>query len=502
MAEFQIPITAVVSASAITPQAGLIPLKLSTVLLLTDEQPVQAMTGSYMITRTATAAVNAFGTTSETAAQVNAIYSQQPNILANNGYVIIAPFNSTTTPATSGTLTTVNLSSKLEALQLVTDGDLTVTVDGTDQVLTDLNFSEVTSLADVATILQTALTGVTVTASNNTLIFTSQTTGEESTIALAETDASTTDLYGSDYLDGADATAMAGTDAVITGETLAEGITRLSKEIYFEGIITTREVQSAEYVTASTTVEALGNRILMLPISDVTGLNGIAQQVSANRYTRPVMYLTGDTTAEKARNARIFAAAYLSRGLAVNYSGSNTTLTMNLKTLNGIIADTQISETILNSAKTAGVDCYPSIEGLAKVQSFKHANTYFDQIANLIWFVNTLQREVFNVLARTGTKVPQTEPGLEIIRRSIRAVCNQAVTNGYVAPGQWNSPDTFGNYDDFMRNVSEFGFYEYHQPVAEQSQSEREERQAPVWQIAAKESGAVHSANILIYVEP
>ena len=53
-----------------------------------------------------------------------------------------------------------------------------------------------------------------------------------------------------------------------------------------------------------------------------------------------------------------------------------------------------------------------------------------------------------------------------------------------------------------MRNVSEYGFYEYHQPVAEQLQSEREERQAPVWQIAAKESGAVHSANILIYVEP
>ena len=174
---------------------------------------------------------------------------------------------------------------------------------------------------------------------------------------------------------------------------------------------------------------------------------------------------------------------------------------MNLKTLNGIVADTQISETILESAKSAGVDCYPSIEGLAKVQSFKHANMYFDQVTNLIWFVNSLQREVFNVLATTGTKVPQTEPGLEIIRTAIRGVCNQAVTNGYVAPGQWNSPDTFGNYDDFMRNIEEFGFYDYRQPVAEQAQSERETRQAPVWQIAAKEAGAVHSANILVYVE-
>lgn len=389
MTEYQIPITAVVSASAITPQAGLEPLKLSTILLLTDEEPVQAMTDSYMITRTATAAANAFGTNSEVAAQVNAIFSQQPNILANNGYVIIAPFNNT--PASG--------------------------------------------------------------------------------------------------------------DDPAVNETLSAAITRLASEIYFEGIITTRTVLEAEYVTAAATVEALQNRILMLPVSELADLSDVVLSVSTYAKTRPVMYLTGDTSTDRARNARLFAAAYLSRGLAVNYSGSKTTLTMNLKTLNGIVADTQISETVLESAKSAGVDCYPSIEGLAKVQSFKHANMYFDQVTNLIWFVNSLQREVFNVLATTGTKVPQTEPGLEIIRTAIRGVCNQAVTNGYVAPGQWNSPDTFGNYDDFMRNIEEFGFYDYHQPVAEQAQSERETRQAPVWQIAAKEAGAVHSANILVYVE-
>lgn len=502
MAEYQIPITAVVSASAITPQAGLEPLKLSTILILTDEQPVQAMSESYMIARTATAATNAYGTNSETAAQVNAIFSQQPNILANNGYVIIAPFNSNVVSATAGTLTTANISANLEAFQAVTAGDLTVIVNGTAQALTGLDFSSAASLADVASVLQAALNGVTVQVSGDTLIFTSQSVGADSSVALEETDGATIDLYDSEYLDGASATAVAGTDAVITGETLAEGIARLANEIYFEGILTTRDVQDEEFIAASNAVEAFGNRILMLPLSQATDLNAIAQQVAANKYTRPVLYLTGDTASNIARNARIFAAAYLSRGLAVNYSGSNTTLTMNLKTLNGVIADTQISETILNQAKTAGVDCYPSIEGLAKVQSFKHANMYFDQVTNLIWFVNTLQREVFNVLATTGTKVPQTEPGLESIRRAIRSVCNQAVINGYVAPGTWNSPDTFGNYEDFMRNVAEFGYYEYHQPVAEQAQSERETRQAPVWQIAAKESGAVHSANILIYVEP
>lgn len=389
MADYQIPITAVVSASAITPQAGLEPLKLSTIAIFTDEEPVTPITGSYMIARTATAVINQWGTNSETAAQVNAIFSQQPNILANDGFVIIAPFNNT--PATE--------------------------------------------------------------------------------------------------------------DEEAVNETLSAAITRLAGEIYFEGILTTRTVQDTEYVAASSTVQALSNRILMLPVSETADLTGVALQVANNDRTRPVAYFTGDTTEDRARNARLFAAAYLSRGLAVNYSGANTTLTMNLKTLSGIVADTQINETVLEACKTAGVDCYPSIEGLAKVMSFKHGNQYFDQVANLIWFVNSIQREVFNVLATTGTKVPQTEAGLEFIRNAIRGVCNQAVTNGYIAPGTWNSTDTFGDYEDFFRNIEEFGFYEYHQPVAEQSQTEREERKAPVWQIAAKESGAVHSANILIYVE-
>ena len=501
MTDYQIPITYVVSASAITPQAGLEPLKLSTILLLTDEQPVQTMADSYMITRTASAAAKAFGTNSEVAAQVNAIYSQQPNILANNGYVIIAPFNSGSGEATAGTLTTVDLSGNLEALQAVTSGDLTVVVDGTSQELSGIDLSGATSLDDIATILGTAITGATVTVVDDALVFTSDTTGASSSVALAVTSGSSSDLYDAEYLDGAEATAVAGQDASTNTETLAEAIVRLSSEIYFEGIITTRTVLNEEYISAAATVEAMQNRILMVPMSEVADINDLAVSLSTYRYSRPVLYLSGETAEDRAENARLFAAAYLSRGFAVNYSGSNTTLTMNLKTLNGIVADTQISETILEQARSAGIDCYPSIEGLAKVQSFKHGNMYFDQVTNLIWFVNTIQREVFNVLATTGTKVPQTEPGLEFIRNAIRAVCNQAVVNGYIAPGTWNSSDTFGDYEDFFRNIEEFGYYEYHQPVSEQSQSERELRQAPVWQIAAKESGAVHSANILIYVE-
>lgn len=392
MPDYQIPINYVVSATVMTPGKGLEPLKISTILLLTDEEPATELTGSYMIARTATAVANQWGTETETAKQAQIIFSQQPNILANDGYLIVAPFNNT--PA-EGETPAVN-------------------------------------------------------------------------------------------------------------ETMTAAITRMAGELYFEGILTTRSLETDEAIAVSKLVQSMNNRIFPLPASTTDALTagtGLFAQVNSNTKTKCLLYTLGVNKEEAALNSRLFAAAYLSRGFAVNYSGSNTTLTMNLKDLIGIEADTNISETILNQCVNLGVDCFPSIEGLAKILSNRQGGMYFDQVTNQIWFVNAIQRAVFNALATTNTKIPQTEPGLEIIRKAIRNVCNQGVTNGFIAPGTWNSPDTFGDYEDFYRNIEEFGYYEYHQPIAEQAQSEREQRKAPLWQIAAKEAGAVHSASIIITIE-
>lgn len=393
MPEYQIPISYVVSATAVTPGKGLEPLKLSTILLLTDEEPANAITGSYMIARTASAVAQQWGTETETAQQAQIIFSQQPNILANDGYLIVAPFNNT--PASG--------------------------------------------------------------------------------------------------------------DDPAVNETLTAAITRLASELYFEGILTTRTLTDDEAIAASTLVQSMINRIFPLPASSVNALTagtGLFTKVNSNTKTKCLLYTLGADEETAALNSRLFAAAYLSRGLAVNYSGSDTTITMNLKDLVGIEADTNISETILNECVNLGVDCFPSIEGLAKVISNRQGGMYFDQVANQIWFVNAIQRAIFNVLAQTQTKVPQTETGLEKLTKAIRGICNQAVTNGFIAPGTWNSPDQFGNYDDFYRNIEEFGYYIYHQPISEQAQSEREQRKAPLFSIAAKEAGSVHQASIIIYIEP
>jgi hypothetical protein len=59
----------------------------------------------------------------------------------------------------------------------------------------------------------------------------------------------------------------------------------------------------------------------------------------------------------------------------------------------------------------------------------------------------------------------------------------------------------YGNPEDHRRNIKDFGYYIYSIPMAQQAQSDRMRRIAPLIQIAAKEAGAIHSSDITIYVE-
>ncbi len=93
----------------------------------------------------------------------------------------------------------------IEVWKLVTDGEFSIDIDGGTVELTGLDFSSVTSLADVASVIDTAL------GANGDCYFlinrfniTSPTTGAASTITLLSTVAvpAGTDISGSDYLDG------------------------------------------------------------------------------------------------------------------------------------------------------------------------------------------------------------------------------------------------------------------------------------------------------------
>lgn len=286
-------------------------------------------------------------------------------------------------------------------------------------------------------------------------------------------------------------------------ETTAEAITRLSQQIYTQGILTTRELPSAEAIAASELVESMPNNILFLTDTsiDTFAAGGLFNTLQNNDNTRKLLYLTGETSDEIKSNARKFAAAFASRGLSVNYAASNSAITMTYKDLTGVPVDTNISETILNQCEQYGTDVYCSIEGLPKVISCKQGGLYFDELTNQIWLRTSVQTAVANALFTTRTKIPQTTQGVNTLVNAVNGILNQGVINGVIAAGEWNSPDTFGVYEDFMRSIRTQGYYTYYVPIAEQSQEDREARRCPLINIAVKQAGAIEHANIIIYVE-
>jgi hypothetical protein len=215
---------------------------------------------------------------------------------------------------------------------------------------------------------------------------------------------------------------------------------------------------------------------------------------AGNFKTRCLLYLTGTSV-----DVASYLGAYVGRAMSTNFYGSNTAQTMHLKTLATVEADENITQTILNRCAQIGVDTYPSFQGIGKVFC-QGKNLFFDEAYNLAWFVAAIEIAGFNALAQSSTKVPQTEQGMEYLKGAYRKICNQAVVNGFVAAGAWNSSDIFGNQEDMLRNIAEIGYYIYSQPVSEQLQSQRALRRAPVIQVAVKQAGAIHSTSVIINV--
>ncbi len=284
-----------------------------------------------------------------------------------------------------------------------------------------------------------------------------------------------------------------------SSETLDDAITRTADIVQYFGLMSTQIESESDMLDAAAVVQAL-NKVAFFVQRDPATIEsgGALDELRTGDFTKSRgLYYGSDNDTD----ALVMQAAYAGRGLSVNFSGSNTTITMHLKDLSGVQPDPTMTQTLLNKAVTAGADTYPSLQGVAKVFC-SGENTYFDEVYNLGWFVGALQVAGFNYLAQSSTKVPQTENGMDGLKGAYRAICEQAVTNQYVAPGTWNSPNTFGNQKDFYQNIIQRGYYIYSIPIAQQSQTDRVARKAPLIQIAIKEAGAIQSSSVIINVNP
>lgn len=206
----------------------------------------------------------------------------------------------------------------------------------------------------------------------------------------------------------------------------------------------------------------------------------------------------GCTFTQYSTSSKYAAVSAFGRAFTVNFTGSNTTLTLKFKQEPGVTYETLTSpQAAAVDAKNANVYVYYANDTAILQQGVMANGDFFDERHGLDWLQNYVQTNLFNLLYTSTTKVPQTEPGITRLLSNVEQSMDQSVTNGLVAAGVWNGgPIGQLSSGDTLTK----GYYVYAQPLTEQAQADREARKAPVIQVACKLAGAVHYADVQINV--
>ena len=487
---YQVPLSYTVNVSLTATPTGLADFNTNSIAIFTNEPA--AFSDSYQSYITAAAVENDFGSNSLTYKMAQALFTPVPNFRSGGGYLYIFPFAGVN--ATAATFTTPDLTNNLTAFKSVADGSLSITIDSESHLITGLDFTKITTVADIVTVLKNKGLDVYIEADENAIRFTSKRFGTASGVVISAQDTAVgTDIAVAAYLDAGNGASVAGTDA--SGTTLAEAVAAAQQQVYLGGVLSTQYTDDATTLANSTAIQSKDVVFYneMTSLDDIAGL-GTSIKTAGNGKTRTLAYSQG------AEAAKIAIATYATIAKSTNYNGSNTALTMNLKTLTGLIGDTGLSDSYVLAANANGVDIYGLTGGISCVYSNDN-NGYTDDIEANLWHKKATEVAGFNYLRQTNTKIPQTESGMTGLKNSYAQVCEKAIRNNTISPGTWNTAIPFGDPEDFARNIEEKGYYIYSIPVAQQSQTEREARKAPVVQIALKRSGAFHFSEVIINVE-
>jgi hypothetical protein len=385
----------------------------------------------------------------------------------------------------------------------VTNGGFHVAVDGATAPganVTGLNFSGATNLNGVAAIIQTgvqavggALAAVTVLWTGDQFVIKSGTTGTTSAIAPLTAPTAGTDISAQLKMTAATfERAVTG----IAAETPVAGVVRLDGRGWYGLMFAAstmptdaQRIAVAAYIEGAADKHIYGITSNAANILDSASTADLCSQLALADYTRSfVQYSLQNLYA---------VASWFGRAFTVEFEGSNTTLTMKFKKEPGVTPEV-ISATQADTLIAKRCNVYAVYNNGTSItqEGVMSGLAYFDEIHGLDWLANSIQTEIFNVLYQSP-KIPQTDQGVHVLVTAAEGRLAQSVNNGLTAPGVWNAPG-FGTLvqGQFLKK----GWFTFAQSVNEQSQSIREQRIAPLIQVAVKLAGAVHFSDVLINV--
>ena len=288
-----------------------------------------------------------------------------------------------------------------------------------------------------------------------------------------------------------------------SGETLVEALQACREASTEWYIAICLGAEYADHVACAAYIEtATPSSVYAYTTSDADCLTGTASPPDIFTYLKSLGYSRSigqyATTQTAVYPNNIYAiVAIMGYACGQNSGLANSAFTLKFKQETGIavepLTSTQINiiEGNYGNLYLDYADYYTIFE-----QGRMADGTFFDERINLDMFVNNLQLTIMDLLYQ-NPKIPQTDAGVTQLIQACNEACDEAVRIGFLGPGTWTGPNILNLKPD---DPLPAGYLVQAEALSTQTQADREARKSVPLYIAIKESGAVHSVLVGVYV--
>lgn len=394
------------------------------------------------------------------------------------------------------------VTSTLEEFKAVTDGALTISINGSSVQASGIDLSTCTSLSEVATKVAEKLTGTSgaYNSGMNCFIFTTTQTGSEAKITYPTASSSGTDLAEMLCLtEQQGAVLWQGTDAQPFSQNVNSVLNISQNWVTFTTIDEPEIADATEMAqwsstnfgfiyfpfTTQTNAEVSGNTSDMASALSAAGVSATAPVYGPVNYTSFFMGMLAATDFEATNGMKTYA---------FKRSGS----------LPSYVTDGGVAQVLktkmynfLGNFQTRNAQFDVSAWGTLIDSTYK----FIDELAGMIWLANAWQVALVDLMT-TVNRIPYTERGYTMIRTSTISIVNRGLNNGYIEPGVTLSAsqksaliEAIGQ--DVSQTLENTGWY---LRVSDPGATARSNRESPICQLYVTYGGAVHKIDGLASV--
>lgn len=382
----------------------------------------------------------------------------------------------------------------LETLKKITKGSITISIDGTERAVSDLDLSSASTESEMAQAIEAKLTGTSVSFNSNlnAFIVTSKATGKQSKISFAS---------------GTDADALGLTES--TGATLSEGSDALDPSALMKSVTNS----TTNWATFTTIYKATADEIIGLAqwsnAQDVDYLfcpwtDDKADTLPTNKSNLPnklrALDLEGVTLTY---GDPFYAILPMAFAASIDWNRENGLPTFKFKSQSGLAANV-MDETTADNLKELHMNFYGRYATRADDFTIfaEGAMTggnydYIDAYLGMVWLKNSLQLACMTGFTGVSA-VPYTESGYALIRAWFTDVIEQAKLNGVIRAGvtlnELQKSQLLNEIgEDKSDTINTDGYYLL---VTDPGAQARQNRESPTIGLWYTYGGAVHKLDV------